>query len=124
VYFESLDCGLHTERGVCELAKLRTPPLADTWDTPMLWAPYEFGHMAKQESLNYVDDRELDALRAHEQACREMDLKIGGYAIMEDTHMFGKAWHNYDQWMKKLKATFDPNNLSNPPKPLERLLYE
>ena len=124
VYFESLDCGLHTEKGVRELARLRTPPLADTWDTPMLWAPYEFGHMGKQESLNYVDDKEIDALRAHEQACREMDLKIGGYAIMEDTRMFGKAWHNYDQWMKKLKATFDPNNLSNPPKPLERLLYE
>ena len=37
--------------------------------------------------------------------------------------MFGKAWHNYDQKMKELKKIFDPNNLSNPPKPLERPLF-
>jgi len=54
----------------------------------------------------------------------ENDLRIGGYAISEDTRMFGKAWHNYDQKMRELKKTFDPNNLSNPPRPLERLLYE
>jgi hypothetical protein len=123
VYFESLACGLHTERDVRAIARLRTPPLADTWDTPALWAGYEFGHLGKQESLNYVDDREIEALQAHEQACRENDLKIGAYAIMEDTRMFGKAWHNYDQKMKELKKIFDPNNLSNPPKPLERPLF-
>ncbi|MDH5695610.1 MAG: FAD-binding oxidoreductase [Dehalococcoidia bacterium] len=124
VYFESLDCGLHTERGIREISRKRTPPLADTWDTPMLWAGYEFAHLGKQEYLNYADESELDALRVHEQDCREMDLKIGAYAIMEDTRMFGKAWYNYNQKMQELKNIFDPNNLSNPPKPLERPLHE
>jgi hypothetical protein len=124
VYFESLDCGIRTESDIRAIGQLRTPPLADTWDTPMLWAGYEFGHLGKQETLNYVDDGEIDALRAHEQACRENDLEIGAYAIMEDTRMFGKPWHNYGQKMEELKKVFDPNCISNPPKPLERLLYE
>ncbi len=123
VYFESLACGLHTERDLRAIARLRTPPLAESWETPGLWAGYEFAHLAKQESLNYVDDRDIDALRAHEQACRENDLKIGAYAIMEDTGMFGKAWHNYDKKMAELKKIFDPNTLSNPPKPLDRTLF-
>lgn len=123
VYFESLDAGLHTDEEVRAIARKRTPPLADTWDTPGMWSAYEFGHFSKQESLNYADEREVEALQAHEQDCRENDLKIGGYAIMEDTRMFGKAWHNYGQKMSELKKIFDPNNLSNPPKPLERLLF-
>ena len=124
VYFESLDCGLHTERDIRRISKLRTPPLADTWDTPMLWAAYEFGHNAKQEYLNYVDDSEVEALRAHEQACRENDIKIGTSAIMESAKMFGPHWYNYDKRMEELKAIFDPNNLSNPPKPIERPLFD
>jgi hypothetical protein len=90
----------------------------------MLWAAYEFGHNAKQEYLNYVDDSEVEALRAHEQACRENDIKIGTSAIMESAKMFGPHWHNYDKRMEELKAIFDPNNLSNPPKPIERPLVD
>jgi FAD/FMN-containing dehydrogenase len=124
VYFESLDCGLKTGRAACEIANRRTPPLAPSWDSPGWFVAMEFAHMAKEETLNYVDDAELDALRAHEQDCRESDIRIGGYPIMEDTRMFGKHWHNYDQKMKGLKEIFDPNNLSNPPKPLARPLFE
>jgi hypothetical protein len=124
VYFESLDCGLQTGRAACEIANRRTPPLAPSWDLPGWFVGIELAHMSKEETLNYVDVAELDALRAHEQDCRESDIKIGGYAIMEDTRMFGKHWQNYDQKMKELKAIFDPNSLSNPPKPLERTLFE
>lgn len=124
VYFESLDCGLQTGRAACQIANKRTPPLAPSWDSPGWFVGMEFGHLAKEETLNYVDTTDLDALRAHEQDCRESDIKIGGYAIMEDTNMFGKYWHNYDQKMKELKKIFDPDNLSNPPKPLRRPTFE
>ncbi len=124
VYFESLDCGLQTGRAACEIANKRTPPLAPSWDLPGWFVGAELAHLSKEETLNYVDLAEIDALRAHEQDCRESDIKIGGYAIMEDTRMFGKHWQNYDRKMKELKEIFDPNSLSNPPKPLERPLFE
>jgi len=124
VYFESLDSGLKTGRAALEIAKKRTPPLAESWDSPGWFVGMDFAHLAKEETLNYCDLDNLDALRAHEQDCRESDLKIGGYAIMEDTKMFGKAWYNYDVKMAELKKVFDPNNLSNPPKPLIRPLFE
>ena len=34
VYFESLDCGLKTGRAALEIAKKRTPPMAESWDSP------------------------------------------------------------------------------------------
>ncbi len=121
VYIEALDNGLKTGLAGRDIKEKHTPPMAETYFSPGWFMGYELAHFAKEESFNFSDIEDVGHIVAEEQECRENDIRIGSYPIFEDTRMFGPVWFDYDKKMKGVKETFDPNNLSHPPRPLARL---
>jgi len=120
IYFESVDAGLAVGRADAKIKERYTPPLADTYGLPGWIVPYDFAHVAKQELLNYGDVDDVEYLSELHNECRKNDIKIGAYPYMEDPDLFGPFCFNYHQKLRGFKAIFDPNNVSNPPKPLTR----
>ena len=85
----------------------------------------ELGHNGYLEFLTYYDPNDEDIKKTDEWvyiAVPKFDIRVGlfnGFKIYESPlELTGKAYGpNVKDWMIKVKAIFDPNNLSNPPVP-------
>ena len=66
----------------------------------------------------------VGTLEALGKACVERDVKEGGYPMYQDPEVLGPLWLNYHRLLRRVKKTFDPQGLSNPPRPLKLLSVE
>jgi hypothetical protein len=87
----------------------------------------ELGHNGYLEFLTYFDPDDKDITKTDEWiyvAVPKEDIRVGlfnGFTIYESPlELSGPAYGpNVHHWMKKTKAIFDPNSLSNPPVPAD-----
>lgn len=116
--FDSLDQALKLGRITATLKKKHTPPLGEDYEYPGWFQMQELGHMGYFEFLVFADIEDADKLLELGVECVETDIKDGAYPAFQEPSILGPAWFNYHQILGSVKALFDPNDISNPPKPL------
>ncbi len=116
--FDTVESGLKVGRDTVQLARKHMPPFGQDYGNPGWLTMYEFGHMGHVEYLAYADLDDAMELYRFGGECMQRDVKLGAYPGYQDVNVLGPAWFNFDRIMRAIKATFDPNNVSNPPKPL------
>ena len=84
--------------------------------------PIEYGHFAHIELLimwNRRDPVARAAVGEFLKKSRETDLKHHFHAsttgsLNAQAKALGPLYCNYDQWLEKIKQSFDPDNIANP----------
>ncbi len=82
---------------------------------------YESGHYFHMESPTMFDQTELHSVKGmaeYLEASNQLDLleHLGAPFFVEGTRMhelFGPHMSNYHIWLRKIKETFDPNNIAD-----------
>jgi hypothetical protein len=115
---DSLDQGLKLGRGLAQLKKKYTPPLGEDHGYLGWYQAQEMGHMSYFEYLTFANIEDAEKLGELGMASVEQDLRMGGYTYYQDPNILGPKWYNYHLLFKKIKEAFDPNGISNPPKPM------
>jgi len=82
---------------------------------------YDFGHLSHGEETTYFDNTEEDCMRAvqHELETIKFDIDHNswpGWQLGWAHALFGPKMCNYHKLMEKVRNTFDPNWVSNPPR--------
>lgn len=125
VTVDTIDCAVKGGEALAVLKRDYTPPLMEDYGDPGWFQVSELGHCGYLEFLTYYDPDDEDIKRTDEWvyiAVPKEDIRVGlfnGFKIYESPlELTGRAYGpNVQDWMKKTKAVFDPNNLSNPPVP-------
>jgi len=121
--FDSIDIAAKMLKSAAELRDKYVPPFCDTVDFGWIHSN-ELGHIAYGEFLLYFDSEDADKAEEFETLCIENELEAKAYCSMQNPgrhSILGPKMGNYHLLLEKIKKAFDPNNVSNPPKPLERL---
>ena len=110
-----------------ELKRKFTPPLMEDWGEPGWFQIAENGHIGYLEFLNHFEpyDEEEELHKVDEWyfiAGPKLDIEKGlfNYFHFYQSPFFltGPAYGpNCHHWMLKIKESFDPNGISNPPSP-------
>jgi hypothetical protein len=119
--FESIDHAVRVGRDNAKIKNQFIPPLPDSYNLPGWYVPYDFGHCCKVENLSFGDIPDVPFLGKWLETCMRHEMETGAYPWAEDPNMFGPNIYDYHLKLGALKKMFDPNNLSNPPKPLSAL---
>lgn len=128
VSIDTIDCAVKGGEALAEAKKKFTPPLMVDYGEPGWFQTSEMGHMGYLEFLNYYDpwddNARKDINRWYYIAVPKEEIKRGMYsAFMVLQSPFNLVAPSYgpnsDKWLMKVKKTMDPNNISNPPFPLE-----
>ncbi len=119
--FDSIDDAAKWLEAIAKLRDKQVPPLYDIVDAGWIHSN-DLGHMAYGEFLVYYDSEDADVAEEFETTCLEYDLKTKAYSACQNPgrhRTLGPKMGNYHLWLEKIKKTFDPNDVSNPPKPLD-----
>jgi len=116
---DSLEYGLKIGRSTAGIKKGYTPPLGEDYGYPGWLQLQELGHMSYLEFLAFAGLDAIDRLAEFGEKCVERDIKEGAYPTYQDPEILGPSWGNYHRIVAAVKKTFDPNNVSNPPRPLK-----
>ncbi|PIU55899.1 MAG: hypothetical protein COS88_03620 [Chloroflexi bacterium CG07_land_8_20_14_0_80_51_10] len=119
ISLDSLDQALKVGRATAELKKKYTPPLGEDYGYPGWFQVYDLGHLGYLEFLAYADTEDTAQLEQLGADCIEHDLAVGGYPAYQEPSILGPEWFNYHELLERVKDLFDPNGISNPPKPLK-----
>lgn len=122
VSLDSLNQGLKVGQSIAALKKRRTPPLGDDHGYPGWLQLQELGHASYLEFLAFAGLDDVEELAALSQDCVQRDIDVGAYPVYQDPTVFGPVWQEYHHIMAEVKKTFDPNEVSNPPRPLRLIL--
>ncbi|MDD1776758.1 MAG: FAD-binding oxidoreductase [Candidatus Helarchaeota archaeon] len=129
--FQSTHGGMDTISMAMNLARANVPlkrkyieqkVIADDGGEGVWLASYERGHMAHCEMptmYDPTDPKSVIGMTEYAHACDEMDIRehLGAPFFVESDKqhaMFGPFVMNYDRWLRKIKETFDPNNIADP----------
>jgi glycolate oxidase len=82
---------------------------------------YEGGHMAHMEIPTVYDPADPESCKGYanyQDECNEADIKhslgIPFFIVGDKIHdRFGPSTNNYQQWLRRIKAAFDPNGVSD-----------
>jgi FAD/FMN-containing dehydrogenase len=121
--FDSIDDAAKLLKGIAELRDKQVPPFYDIVDAGWIHSN-DLGHMAYGEFLLYFDSEDADEAEEFETTCIKHDLKMKSYSACQNPgrhRMLGPKMGNYHLLLEKIKKAFDPNNVSNPPKPVDRV---
>jgi FAD/FMN-containing dehydrogenase len=119
--FDSLDDAAKLQQMVGEFRNKRVPPFYDALDYGWIHSN-DLGHMAYGEFLLYVDGDDMDEAGKFEKELVKWELESKQYSGTQWPgyhRMLGEKMGNYHLLLEKIKKAFDPNNVSNPPKPLD-----
>jgi glycolate oxidase len=127
VTVDTVDCAVKGGEALAKLKRDYTPPLMEDYSDPGWFQVAELGHNGYLEFLTYFDPDDKDITKTDEWiyvAVPKEDIRVGlfnGFTIYESPlELSGPAYGpNVHHWMKKTKAIFDPNSLSNPPVPAD-----
>ncbi len=124
---ETLDHCIKSGQEAAELKKKFVPPVVDDYGDPGWFQIIEFGHTGYNEFLT-----EFDAVTNPEDAkmidqcyvsAIKQDVEGGFYNSWQTSlgplGLMGPAYDNHHVLLSKLKKLFDPNNVSNPPRPFD-----
>jgi hypothetical protein len=83
---------------------------------------YEGGHMAHMEIPTVYDAADPESCKGYadyQDECNEADIKcslgIPFFIVGDKIHdRFGPSTSNYQRWLRKIKAAFDPKGVSDP----------
>lgn len=122
---DTLEHAIQSGKAGAELAKNFAPPLVEEYGEIGWIQSVDFGHGAYLEFLiNFDPDDDYQtadqcAIASYKQdiaqRCYNM-FPVMGYGPVG---LSGPAYDNYHLMLSKVKRTFDPNNISNPPRPLD-----
>lgn len=112
--FESLDHALKGADIVNANAKKHIPPILEDYGTTNWFLPYDMAHTGKNESLRFTAVEDEAELIAFMRDCHKDFLNVGVYPAMPDPELYGAAWENYPEKIRKFKQLLDPNNLAYP----------
>jgi glycolate oxidase len=121
--FDSIDVAAKMLKSVAELRDKYIPPFCDTADFGWMHLN-ELGRIAYGEFLLYFDSEDADEAEKFETLCIEKELEAKAYCTLQNPgrhRTLGPKMGNYHLLLEKIKRAFDPNNVSNPPKPLDRI---
>ncbi len=127
-HFDSLDASMELAKAAAELKKKYTPPLIADYGIPGWLQMGDFGHVAFCEILVYFDPTtDPNDCYQHEVGFVEsvrQDLELRAYCGLQGSYgpeaqIIGPAYGNYHLKEKELQEVFDPNGISNPPRPLD-----
>jgi len=122
VSLDSLNQGLKVGQSTAALKKSRTPPLGEDYGYPGWLQLQELGHSSYLEFLAFAGLEDVEQLAALSQDCVQRDIDIGAYPVYQDPTVFGPKWQDYHHIIAEVKKTFDPNGVSNPPRPMKLML--
>lgn len=122
VSLDSLNQGLKVGQSTAVLKKKRTPPLGEDYGYPGWLQLQELGHASYLEFLAFTGLEGVGELVALAQDCMQRDIDVGAYPVYQDPTVFGPAWQDYHHILAEVKKTFDPNGVSNPPRPMQLFL--
>lgn len=120
--FESIDhCEKQVRASIQLKHKLQPDFLVDDAEESGWILSYDFGHLCHSEETTYFDNTEEDCARAvkHELETVKYDFVHNSYVGLQFgwTHAFlGPKMSDYHKIIEKVRNTFDPNLISNPPR--------
>lgn len=124
--FETIDHAVAKGIDCANLKKDFTPPLMQDYGDQGWFQVGDFGHLALFEFLTYhdPDDENIHEVDRWSIALAKMNIQkrysTAQLASHKPLFLTGPAYGpDYHKWMLKIKATFDPHNLSNPPVPAD-----
>ena len=121
--FDSIDVAAKMLTSIAKLRDKYVPPFYDTADFGWIHSN-DLGHIAYGEFLTYLDSEDVDLGEKFETLCIEKDLEERAYCGLQNPgrhRMLGPKMGNYHLILEKIKKSFDPKNLSNPPKPIDNI---
>lgn len=127
-HFDSLDASMELAKAAAELKKRYTPPLIEDYGIPGWLQMGDFGHVAFCEILVYFDPTtDPNDCYRHEVGFVEsvrQDLALRAYCGLQGSYgpepqIIGPHYGNYHLLEEEFKKAFDPENISNPPRPLD-----
>lgn len=119
---DSLDNATKILKLTSEIRDKHIPPFLDSADVG--WVHFnELGHIVYGEFDIYFDLEDCDEAAEFEKKCLEHDLiskHYPGALLYPGYHRkAGPSMLNYHLLLEKFKKAFDPNHVSNPPKPVD-----
>ncbi len=129
--FQSTHGGMDTIAMAVRLAHLNQPVkqkyiekgvIGDDRGLGIWITSYESGHMAHMETPTVYDPTSAKSClgyAAYQDECNQMDLDqalgMPFFIVGDKVHEFyAKRTMNYPDWLRKIKAAFDPNGVSDP----------
>ncbi|MDY7036668.1 MAG: hypothetical protein SV375_10975, partial [Thermodesulfobacteriota bacterium] len=126
---ETLESNSRQGEDFARLKQKFTPPLMVDYADPGWFQSVEMGHSSYFEFLIYYDPEE-DTNKVDQCYLEAAKLNIEkGYwtsflLSSQPVYLTGPAYGpNYHFWIKRLKETFDSNNISNPPGPYDQDVF-
>lgn len=121
---DSLDNAIKVLKLTAEMRDKHVPPFLDSADIG--WVHFnELGHMVYGEFDVYFDLEDCNEAAEFERECLEHDLiskHYPGALLYPGYHRkAGPLMFNYHLLLERIKKALDPNNVSNPPKPLDNV---
>jgi hypothetical protein len=122
---ESLESAPRQGEAFAELKRNYTPPLMPDYGDPGWFQSTELGHSGYFEFLVYYDpEGDMEKVDQWYVDTSKLNVKKGFYTAFlpssQPVYLTGPAYGpNYHLWLKKLKETFDPNSIANPPVPFD-----
>jgi FAD/FMN-containing dehydrogenase len=123
---ESLDHALKSNQDAAILKKEFVPPLVDDYGDPGWFQVSDYGHNAYNEFLTEYDPRDPEDRHAVDRwfiAAIKQDINEGCYSGLQGSltplGLLGPGYDNHHLLLRKIKWAFDPNFVSNPPRPFE-----
>lgn len=121
---ESIDNAVHMAQLNTSLKKqyIEKKVIVDDQGDGLWLASFERGHMAHCEMPTMYDVNSIDSIKGmveYIKACDQQDLEehlAPPFFILGDEkhEWYGPHCMNYHIWMRKIKETFDPNNIADP----------
>jgi FAD/FMN-containing dehydrogenase len=125
----NVDCLDHALKSGWDAAALKKEYLrwqVDDYGDPGWFQMSEFGHHGYNEFLTEFDPYQEQAMPKVDEWYVEavkQDIREGCYSGMQMNYgpveLVGPAYGDHHLMLKELKALFDPNNVSNPPRPFD-----
>lgn len=124
--WDSLDHAYKVGKAAAELKAKFIPPLVDEYGETGWFQATDLGHGGYLEFLVNWDPRDPKNSQKADQhyiASLKQDIEKGFYCCLQmswaPASLTGVAYDNHNQLLLKLKQAFDPQSVSNPPRPLE-----
>jgi len=115
---DSLDCCLKVSPSTVELVK-NCPAAFDDYGYYGWLYMQELGHIGYYERLTFSNLEGEQELTELARKCTQRDIEMGCPTSWQDPNVLGPHWLNYDEMLRDVLKVYDPNRISNPPRPFD-----